>query len=204
MVTHQDTSAEKDQDSLQGRQAEELFPDFFQKTARKEYEGPAVPQPPGDSWLESDAADGREESSGLHALLLVQDREQVLHMGMALQRMGYTTAAVQSAEHALDELKSATYQLIVCGTEAAYSTFRDYLSRSLPQQRRRLLYYVLVGPDVHTCYNLQALALSANLVINERELPYFETILNKGLQDYTELFGPFLEVLGETRSPALP
>ena len=71
------------------------------------------------------------------------------------------------------------------------------------QQRRRLLYYVLVGPDVHTCYNLQALALSANLVINERELAFVEVILRKGFREYVELFGPFLEVLEENRLPVL-
>lgn len=203
MVTTQDTPEEKDQDSLQGRQAEELFPDFFQKTTRRDYEGPAVPQPPGDSWLESDSTDGRDDTTGLHALLLLQDAQQAAQIGMKLQHLGYTTAALQSAAHALDELHTATYQLIVCGTDEVFSSFRDYLSQNLPQQRRRLLYYVLIGPDVHTCYGLQALALSANLVINERELPFFELVLRKGFQEYTELFGPFLEVLGETRLPVL-
>ncbi len=203
MVTTKDTSAENNQDSLQGRQAEELFPDFFQTSVRKAYAGPAVPQPPGDSWMESDAAYDQEDAAGLHALLLLRDAEQRLQIGTTLQRMGYITAAVQSAEHALDELRTASCQLVVCGTDAAYSPFRDYLSLSLPQQRRRLLYHVLIGPDVNTCYNLQALALSANLVINERELPFFEVILRKGFQEYSELFGPFLEVLGENRLPVL-
>ena len=201
MVTTQDTSAKEDLDSLQGRQAEELFPDFFQKTARKEYEGPAVPQPPGDSWLVNDTPDGREDTAVLRALLLVRDAEQRSLVGVKLQHMGYTTAVVQSAEHALDELRTASYQLVVCGTDAAYSAFRDYLSHSVPQQRRRLLYYVLIGPDVHTCYDLEALAFSTNLVINVRELPYLEVILRKGFRDYEKLFRPFLEVLGDDRSP---
>lgn len=202
-MTIQDSSAKTNPNSLQGRQAEELFPDFFQQTVKKEYEGPAVPQPPGDSWMEGDDADGRENAVGLHALLLMGNAEQRSLVGMQLQHMGYMTAAVQSVGHALEELRTASYQLVVCGTDAVYSSFRDYLSRSLPQQRRRLLYYVLIGPDVHTCYNLQALALSANLVINERELPFLELILRKGFQEYGELFGPSLEVLGETRLPVL-
>ena len=203
MVTTQDTSGENDHESLQGRQAEELFPDFFQQPAKKEYEGPAFPQPPGDSWLKIDGPDGREDTGGLHALLLLREVSQQSLIGMKLQQMGYIITVVQSAGQAMDELRTTPYQLIVCGADTAYRDFHEYLRLSVPQQRRRMLYYVLIGSQLHTCYDLQALALSANLVINERELPFFEVILRKGFQEYVKLFGPFLEAIGETSLPVL-
>ena len=69
--------------------------------------------------------------------------------------------------------------------------------------RRRLIYYVLIGAELRTCYDMEALALSANAVVNERDLPYLEVILKRGFLDYEKLFGPMLEVLGEYDWPIL-
>ncbi len=199
--TPSEKNSEGDNETLQGRQAEELFPDFFEQSAKGKYDGPAVPQPPGDSWLESDNAESREDA-GLQALVLMESIHHA-QVEQTLQEMGYATVAVQSAEQALEQFRTAQYHLVLCGINTVYSSFHNYITQSVVQQRRRLLYYVLIGPQVHTCYDLQALAFSANLVINEQELPHLAVILRKGFRDYTKLFGPFLEVLGEERLPVI-
>jgi hypothetical protein len=61
--------------------------------------------------------------------------------------------------------------------------------------RRRYIFYVLIGPEFKTFYNIQALAESANLVVNEKDTPYFGVILRKSIPDYEELFGPYMEEL---------
>lgn len=198
MVT-EDTS-ENSNESIRGRQAEELFPDLFQQSAKEKINGPTVPQPLGDSWLQSDSPAAREETK-LHALLLLSDVRQQRLVEQKLQKMGYEVAVAPSATEAVEQFRTAQFQLVVCDTEASSNSFHLYISQSVPQQRRRLLYYVLIGPDVHTCYDLEALAFSTNLVINVRELPYLEVILRKGFRDYEKLFRPFLEVLGDDRSP---
>jgi hypothetical protein len=48
---------------------------------------------------------------------------------------------------------------------------------------------------MHTLYDIQALAYSANLVVNDAELDSIGLILKKGLRDYEDLFGPFLAAL---------
>ena len=59
----------------------------------------------------------------------------------------------------------------------------------------------IVGPRLHTLYDLEALAFSANLVINDREMPYLEPVLRKGLRDYEKLFRPLIDALsGESAS----
>ena len=63
--------------------------------------------------------------------------------------------------------------------------------------QRRSIYYVLIGPDFHTLYDLEALSNSANLVVNESELGQFDLILKKGLQDYDDLFGLYIKMLKE-------
>ncbi len=57
------------------------------------------------------------------------------------------------------------------------------------------MYYAIVGPNLHTLYNLEALSLSANLVINDQDLQYLEKILYIGFRDYENLFRPLLDTL---------
>ncbi len=63
--------------------------------------------------------------------------------------------------------------------------------------RRRAIYYIIMGPEFHTLYDLEALANNANLVVNDKEAAYLEIIFKKGRQDYDDLFGPYLEAKGK-------
>lgn len=202
METTREPSAGRDE--VEGRRAEDLFPDFFPKAkpAPPKRETQAVLPPEDTGWSEGDDRRTQEES-GLYALLLLQEEQRPL-VERTLARMGYAITVAHSAEQALEELRTGRHQLIFCGTDGACAPLHQYICRQMPQSRRRILYYVLVGPDVHTCYDLQALTLSANLLVNERELPQLDRILRRGFQDYAKLFLPFLEVLGETRTPLPP
>ena len=133
--TPSEKNSEGDNETLQGRQAEELFPDFFEQSAKGKYDGPAVPQPPGDSWLESDNAESREDA-GLQALVLMESIHHA-QVEQTLQEMGYATVAVQSAEQALEQFRTAQYHLVLCGINTVYSSFHNYITQSVVQQRRR-------------------------------------------------------------------
>jgi hypothetical protein len=68
--------------------------------------------------------------------------------------------------------------------------------RALPMNRRRYMFYILLGDAFHTLYNLEALAHSANLTVNTSDLRHLDIILRKAIPTYEELFGAFLEELG--------
>ena len=59
------------------------------------------------------------------------------------------------------------------------------------------MFYALIGPQFHSLYDLEALTNSANLVVNDADVKHFSTILNKSIQDYNDLFGPYLAILQE-------
>ena len=59
--------------------------------------------------------------------------------------------------------------------------------------RRRYLFYILIGPEFQTLYNLQALAHSANLVVNDKDLLQLGVALRRAIPVYEKLFGPFME-----------
>ena len=72
--------------------------------------------------------------------------------------------------------------------------FHQYM-RDMNMNRRRYIFYVLVGEQFSTLYDLQAMASSANVVVNDAEIPYIATVLKKAIPEYEELFGPLMEEL---------
>ena len=67
--------------------------------------------------------------------------------------------------------------------------------RNLAGDKRRNLYYAIIGPKLKTLYDLEALCLSANLVVNSKDVQYLDKILEKGFKDYETLYRPFIEIL---------
>jgi hypothetical protein len=76
----------------------------------------------------------------------------------------------------------------------ADSSFHTYM-RVMSMEKRRYIYYILVGKEFHTLYDLEALSYSANVVINDNEIAHFDIILRKGLRDYDDLFGPYINAI---------
>ena len=184
-------------EDLQGRQAESLFPDLFPKPPEPEpIAKPAVsPPPPPERWDDNDDPDSRGEDEGRYALVLLKNPEQLALVEAALDGLGFTPLSAPTASRGIEMLRRAPYQVVVCGSDATFARFRDHLTKNVPQKRRRLIYYVLVGPHLHSCYNMEALAMSANMVVNDKDLPELEDILRKGFLAFERLFGSYLELL---------
>jgi hypothetical protein len=70
-----------------------------------------------------------------------------------------------------------------------------HFMRKMAMIRRRNIHYTLIGPEFQTLYDLQALSLSANLVVNDNEINNFRLILKKSLHESQKLFGPLAEAL---------
>ena len=183
-----------------GQAAEDLFPGLF---AKKKKVTKAVartvqpPPPPGDSWMEEQDNSKRTDVNGHFALIVIHKPEERDRVEGVLQKMGYQTVPLDSADEAIERLKMEHYQLIVCDTDERGESLREHLRYTVRPSLRRLIYFVLVGPELRTCYYQEAMALSANLVIGEKELPHLEIILLRGFKEYEQLFGPLLEELEE-------
>ena len=72
--------------------------------------------------------------------------------------------------------------------------FHSYM-RKMSMSRRRYILYALVGDEFETLYDLQALAYSANLVVNVQDLKHIGVVLKKVIPEYEALFGPLMEEL---------
>lgn len=169
--------------------------------------GSSVPPPlaPDLGWLRSGNYENMEQNELKDiptALVLMKGSDAKDFVYSTLKELGYQVVTTETASDAIHTLNSTDYAAVVMhvnfeedAVSLAESMVHKYMAR-LSMARRRLIYYILVGAELHSLYNLEALSLSANLVVNDADVEQLATILRKGFREYEELFGPLLESLG--------
>ena len=158
------------------------------------------PPPPDISWLKDGRYEGKAAIEDIPiALILIQEgpaREQVIH---TLEGLGYKAELVESADAAIEKIQFVDYACIVLHSQYGANgvNTNEFHKRmcAMSMSKRRFIFYILIGKEFRTFYNLQALAYSANLVVNDEEVPFLNTILRKAIPEYEELFGPIMEEL---------
>ncbi|MGD9946956.1 MAG: hypothetical protein AB7U29_00595 [Desulfobulbus sp.] len=159
----------------------------------------APPPPPILDWLHTGIYQGEEKVEDVPmALVLHRQNEQRQQIVEALESVGYQVFFSETTSDALERMRFVNFSCIVFHIDmeggVGQSAFHDHM-RSLSMDRRRYVFYILLGNSLHTLYDLEALALSANLTVNIKDLPHLDVILRKAIPAYEELFGAFLEEL---------
>lgn len=162
--------------------------------------GPEPPAPPDIDWLtKGDFREDERIRDISKALVLIEPGEVRSKVMGALVESFYQPASVDTVEEALNQMQMVQYDTVVlhsrfAGGKLRKSEVHDYMMR-MPMVQRRYMFYILIGPEFHTLYTLQALAHSANLVVNDRDVEHFKNLYKRGLVDYEELFGPYISAL---------
>jgi len=160
--------------------------------------GVKPPAPPELGWLkEENFQDDKKLEDIPMALVLFPQNETLEIVRDALEQVGYQVFVAENIEQAIEGIRFHNYASVVLhsqfdGPHLEKSLFHKYM-RDMPMQRRRYLFYILIGPEFRTLYNMQALANSANLVVNENDLYHLGVALRKAIPQYEELFGPYME-----------
>jgi len=160
-----------------------------------------APQPPDLSWLKDGHMPTEEKVRDVPmALVLHPDEEAIAKVKAAMETLGYRAMTAATAEEAMEQTRSINFATIVLhvdfeGGGLENSTFHKYM-RNMVMAKRRYVFYILFGAQFHSLYDLEALANSANLVVAEQDLDFFDIILHKAIPAYEALFGPFLEEVG--------
>lgn len=158
------------------------------------------PEPPNLEWLTNGAYQGEEKVEDVPmALVLVGPSDLCDNTCAAIEAVGYQVVRATSPEEAIERMRFVNFACVAYQSDLEgpieKSTFHRYLCQ-LPMERRRYIFYILLGAHFHTLYNLDALAYSANLTVNVQDIKHLDRILYKAIPDYEELFGPLLEELG--------
>lgn len=168
--------------------------------AVRKTEGPPLPpEAPNMDWLKSGEVKEQEMLGDVtQVLILMAAGEARDRIFQAFDSIGYKAVYSESAEDAIGRMRFVSFSAVVL--HATYegslveSSFHEHM-RAMLMSKRRFIYYVLVGPDFRSLYDLEALTNSANLVVNDKDVGQFDLILKKGMHDYDDLFGLYLEML---------
>jgi hypothetical protein len=158
------------------------------------------PPPPNLDWLKEEKLSIMENVRDVPMALVLHSDEDMRHqIQSAMESLGYQTLAASSPEDAMHQVASSSFACIVfhsgfenCPLSA--SVFHNHM-RNMLMSKRRYIFYILMGPEFISLYDIQALAHSANLVVNDQDLKDFQVILHRSIPYYEELFGPLLEEL---------
>jgi hypothetical protein len=159
-----------------------------------------MPQPPSLNWLKTGTIADKEvlDDFSLVMVLMPNDHPARNTIATIYEGLGYKPIFPNSASDAIERMRFTEYAAVVLHSRyegmLPDSSFHQHMCE-MPMQKRRAIYYVLIGPEFHTLFNLEALHSSANLVVNDNELPDLPIILKKSFREYDELFGPFLAAL---------
>ncbi len=158
------------------------------------------PPPPDTSWLKEGVFADKEIVEDIpQALVLMPETPDKEIVVKATEAFGYRVEIAISAEDAVNKMQFVNYSSVFLHSSyepdgIKSGIFHQYM-RNMKMARRRFILYVLIGDEFKTLYDLQALAYSANLVVNGAEVSYIGTILRKAIPEYEALFGPLMEQL---------
>ncbi len=161
---------------------------------------PDPPKPPDINWITDGKMEEKETIEDVQrAMILVSDGDLREKVKEVAQRMEYHPVFPKDVADAIKSMEFKQFAAVIFhlafeGTALDESRFHAHM-RGMSMTKRRYIYYALIGPDLSTLYDLEALAHSANLVINDRETPHIDVILRKGKHDYEKLFGPLIKML---------
>lgn len=156
------------------------------------------PPPPDLSGLSNNSFEGKGMVEDIpKALILMPDSPDCRLVTEAIETLGYQPIFVQSAEDAMEKMQFVTYASVILhsqyeGSSLENGVFHQFM-RAMNMNKRRYIFYILIGPEFHTLYDLQALSCSANLVVREQDLSQLAIILRKAIPQYEAMFGTIMQ-----------
>lgn len=130
-------------------------------------------------------------------LALVLDDTHRDEWTRALEERQYKVQYAKSPEHAVHKMKFTHYHFVALHENYGNVSFRESvvyrLLIEMPMGTRRNIFLALLGDSFHTLNNMDAFALSVNLVINEKDLNQLALILKKSIGENDAFYKIFKE-----------
>ncbi|MBW1851134.1 MAG: zinc-ribbon domain-containing protein [Deltaproteobacteria bacterium] len=149
---------------------------------------------------EKAALESYEEGQKL-ALVAENDPGQIDKLRGAIEGLGYKYIAVENTGQAISKMRFHRFDLVILsdqfdGIELGQSAIRQYLNLLSISIRRRM-FVALIGDTFNTMDNMMAFAMSANLVVNRRDLDNLTGILKNAISENDKFYKVFIDTLTE-------
>lgn len=141
-----------------------------------------------------------EEGAKL-ALLMLTEAEAGSGIQKTTEGLEYKSVSVKDPSEGINKMRFHLFDLLILsehfeGIPWAQSPILHYLNR-LPMHTRRKSFLVLLGQEFSTMDRTTAFGLSADLVVNPKDIKDFAGILKAGLWNHENFYGAFTETLNE-------
>jgi len=135
------------------------------------------------------------------ALVILKNDDKREKVGSSLESIGYRCVYAESTRDALGKLRFHLFNLILMSDtfdnqDIAYSPIMNYLNR-LPMSSRRKIFLALMGDRFRTMDEMMAFSLSANAVVNTKDIDRLTAILKKGVSDNEKAYKILMDTLAE-------
>lgn len=132
-------------------------------------------------------------------IALILDRQNDDLWTTALTELDYKLQRAKSPEHAVHKLRFNQYHVVVVHEKFGDTTLKTSplyeFIRDMSMDTRRKTFIALVGENFKTLDNMEALAYSVNLVINQKDFDQLETILKKAIGDNETFYKVYRETM---------
>jgi DNA-binding response OmpR family regulator len=157
-------------------------------------------QEDGD-YSEDEALGFYEEGTKL-GLVMENISEHTDQIRMAIGQLGYKAISAPNIRDAIGRMRFHHFDLVILSDGFDGQSFErnPVLSHlnNISMAVRRRMFVVLMGEGFKTMDDMMAFALSANLVVNTKELDKLLAILKRALSDYEKFYKVFMDTLVET------
>ncbi len=142
-----------------------------------------------------------EEGTKL-ALLMVTGDEENKKIIPAIEQLGYKAISTSNTRDAIGKARFHHFDMVILmdgfdGQPLEYSAMINYLNR-LNMAVRRRNFVALISDHFKTMDDMMAFAMSANVVINSKDIEKLSPILKKAVSENEKFYKVFLDTLMET------
>ena len=133
--------------------------------------------------------------------LIMADENICSKIRAAIEEKGYRFVTSSNIRESLQKLRFNQFDLLILadgfdGQEIFGGPIMNYLNH-MSMSGRRSIFVTLIGDRYKTMDEMMAYAISANMVINPKDLGSFSTLLKRGLLEYQRFYKVFLDTLEE-------
>ncbi|MBW2610039.1 MAG: zinc-ribbon domain-containing protein [Deltaproteobacteria bacterium] len=153
-----------------------------------------------DDYSDDEALDFFDEDTKL-VLIMSDNNEHSEKIKTTVEELGYKTIYAPNTRDALGKMRFHHFDLIFLsdgfdGQGLENSPILNYVNHISMSSRRRI-FLALMGEQFKTMDDMMAFSMSANAVINSRDLEKLPSVLDKGISEYEKFYKVFMDTLVE-------
>ncbi|HBF43211.1 MAG TPA: hypothetical protein DDW42_06190 [Desulfobacteraceae bacterium] len=156
---------------------------------------------PRPSYVEKDTLLESYDEGIKLAMVMANETKQVEKLGRSVKSLGYKYISAHNTGEAISKIRLHHFDLVILcdgfdGIEIKQNPVLQYLNH-ISMSIRRNIFLAMIGNSFDTMDNMISFAMSANVVINWKDVDKLTAILEKAISDNKRFYKVFKDTLTE-------